>query len=157
MIKLDKLDKDIVDLLIEDGRMSSADIARQLGDVPARKVSYRIRRLVENNIIKIRAVVDRAEVGYPVIADVFFEIEPGRVQEVAETLTKIPEVGYVAIVMGSQDISIQVFGRSIEHLQRLISEKIHRIPGVRRSLVNVVAQRLHVGHEKSIPSEMIED
>ena len=65
-------------MLIEDGRMSSADIARRLGGITERSVRYRLERLVSEGIIRISAVANPKALGYPVTADVFIEVEPGR-------------------------------------------------------------------------------
>ena len=48
---IDHTDRAIIALLNEDGRMSSAEIARRLRDVPSRTVSYRIDSLIERGII----------------------------------------------------------------------------------------------------------
>ena len=50
-IKLDQLDKEIIDLLTRDGRMSCAEIARAIGTVSERSVRYRLEKLIEENII----------------------------------------------------------------------------------------------------------
>ena len=83
MFTPDKFDWQIISLLNEDGRTPSAEIARKLGNVSARTVTNRINALIEHGIINIRAVVNPEEVGYRVMADVFIEVEPWRVREVA--------------------------------------------------------------------------
>ena len=52
-MKLDKIDWKIIALLNEDGRMPSAEVARQIGGVSARTVKNRIDALVQNGIINI--------------------------------------------------------------------------------------------------------
>jgi len=47
MIKLDQLDKQILDILTDDGRMSSTDIAKKIGGVTERMVRYRLNRLIQ--------------------------------------------------------------------------------------------------------------
>ncbi len=70
MYRPDRTDWKIIALLNEDGRMSSAEIARQLGDVSARSVSNRINALTEQGVINIRSIVNPEAVGYGVLADV---------------------------------------------------------------------------------------
>jgi len=50
-VKLDWLDKQIIDLLTEDGRMSSADIARRIGQTNERLVRYRLERLIKDGYL----------------------------------------------------------------------------------------------------------
>ena len=90
MYEPDDFDWKIIALLNEDGRMPSAEIARKLGDVSARTVTNRINALTEHGIINVRAVVDPEMVGYGVMADVFVEVEPGHVREVAGIAAGLP-------------------------------------------------------------------
>jgi Lrp/AsnC family transcriptional regulator for asnA, asnC and gidA len=100
MDSLDQTDRAIIGLLNEDGRMSSAEISRRLGDVPSRTVSYRIDHLIERGIISVKAIVNPPALGYNVLADVFLEVEPGRVRAVANKVASFPEVSYVACATG---------------------------------------------------------
>ena len=133
MYKPDKFDWRIIVLLNEDGRMPSAEIARKLGNVSARTVTNRINALTEHSIISVRAIVDPAKVGYAVMADVFLEVEPGRVREVAKKAAEFPQSSYVACATGESDVSISLRVRSIEELFDFVTEKLGKIPGVRRT------------------------
>jgi Lrp/AsnC family transcriptional regulator for asnA, asnC and gidA len=133
MYKPDNIDWKIIAFLNENGRMPSAEIARKLGNVSARTVTNRISALTENGVIDIRAVVNPEKVGYGVLADVFLEVEPGRVREVAHRAAEFPQSSYVACATGESDVSISLRVRSIEELFDFITEKLGRIPGVRRT------------------------
>jgi Lrp/AsnC family transcriptional regulator for asnA, asnC and gidA len=133
MYKPDKFDWKIIKLLNEDGRMPSAEIARKLGNVSARTVTNRINALTEHGIINVRAVVDPVKVGYGVMADVFLEVEPGLVREVAGKAAKFSQSSYVACATGESDVSISLRVRSIEELFDFVTEKLGKIPGVRRT------------------------
>ena len=133
MDKTDRTDWEIITLLNEDGRMPSAEIARRLGNVSARTVTNRIEALTREGIINIRAIVNPETVGYGVMADVFIEVEPGRVREVAEVVAGFPQVSYVACATGDTDVSITLRVRNIEELFNFVNEKLGKIPGVRRT------------------------
>jgi len=133
MDKPDCTDWEIIALLNEDGRMPSTEIARRLGHVSARTVTNRINALTEKGYIKVRAIVNPVPVGYNVMADVFIEVEPGRVREVAKKTAEFPQVTYVACATGATDVSISLRVRSIEELFDFVSEKIGKIPGVTRT------------------------
>lgn len=133
MDKPDCTDWEIITLLNEDGRMPSTEIARRLGNVSARTVTNRIKSLTELGVINVRAVVNPEAVGYNVMADVFIEVEPGRVREIARKTAEFPEVTYVACATGATDVSISLRVRSIEELFDFVSEKIGKIPGVTRT------------------------
>ena len=104
-VKLDWLDKQIIDLLTEDGRMACADIARHIGDTNERVVRYRLERLIKSGAIGISAVVDAKSIGFPVIADVFIEVEPGRSLDLAKKIAEYENVTYVACSIGERSTS----------------------------------------------------
>ncbi len=137
-IKLDRIDKQIVDLLTEDGRMSCAVIARRIGKISERAVRYRLERMIAEKVFTVSAIVDPAVIGYPVIADVFVEIEPGLVNEVAEKLATFEYITYVACSTGDRDISIQVVARDNRELYDFVSNILGRITGVRRTTTSIV-------------------
>lgn len=129
---VDTLDRAIIQRLLQDGRMSSAEIARQLG-VAERTVRARIERLVNDNVIRLVASIVPASVGYAVTGDVFLEIEAGRIQEIADFIASKPEVGYVGLSTGDRDISIQIYAPSVEALYDFVTNELGTIPGVVRT------------------------
>ncbi|MCS7051453.1 MAG: Lrp/AsnC family transcriptional regulator [Thermomicrobium sp.] len=149
---IDELDRSIIRLLQEDSRMPSAEIARRLG-VAERTVRARINRLVQDGVVKLVAIVNPAALGYDVTADIFLEVEPGRLEEVAAQLTAMEEVAYVGLTTGDRDISIQVFVPSVDALYRFITEKLQRIPGVVGTTTYVVPRVLKWLHNWSLPAD----
>ncbi|MHC1783870.1 MAG: Lrp/AsnC family transcriptional regulator [Anaerolineaceae bacterium] len=138
MVKIDEIDKKIPDLLIFDGRMSCPEIARRMGKISERSVRYRIDRLTKNRIISIRASIDAAKVGFPIVGDVFLEVEPGLVQEFAQKLAGYEMISYIACSTGDKDISLQIFARDHTELYTLVTEEISKISGVRRTHTSFV-------------------
>lgn len=147
---IDDLDRSIIRLLQEDSRMPSAEIARRLG-VAERTVRARINRLVQDGVVKLVAIVNPSALGYDVTADIFLEVEPGRLEDVAEQLVAMEEVAYVGLTTGDRDISIQVFVPSVDALYRFITEKLQRIPGVVGTTTYVVPRVLKWLHHWSLP------
>jgi Lrp/AsnC family transcriptional regulator for asnA, asnC and gidA len=131
--KVDHTDRKIVDLLIEDGRMSSRDIAQRLGDVSERTVRNRLERLLRDGVIHISAVVNATALGLPVTADVFVEVEPGRIMNVAHKIAEFECVTYVACSTGESDLSIQIVAEDNGSLYRFVTEVIANVPGVRKT------------------------
>jgi Lrp/AsnC family transcriptional regulator for asnA, asnC and gidA len=138
----DRTDWRIITLLNEDGRMPSAEIARRLGNVSSRTVNNRINALTDHGFIDIRAVVNPEAVGYGVLADVYVEVEPGRVREVAEIVAEFPQATYVACATGDSDVSISLRVRTIEELFQFVDQRLGKIPGVRRTQSYVLPIKL---------------
>ena len=131
--RVDHIDRAIVDLLIEDGRMSGADIARRIGDITERTVRNRLERLVKSDVIRVTAVVNAAMLGLPVMADVFVEVEPGHIMDVAHQIAAFDDVTYVACSTGENDLSIQIVATDNTALYRFVTEVIAAVPGVRKT------------------------
>lgn len=112
--------------------MSSAEIARQL-NVAERTVRARIDRLVSDNVIRLVASVVPATVGYAVTADVFLEVEAGRIHDIATFIAEKPEVGYVGLTTGDRDISIQIHAQTVEKLYDFVTNELATISGVVRT------------------------
>jgi len=154
--KIDRLDRDIVHLLIEDGRMSSAEIARRLSSTE-RAVRYRIDRLIQAGVIRVSAIVNPSAVGFPVIADVWIEVEPGLVMDVAHKLTQFEQVSYVACSTGDRDISVQVNARNIEEMYSFVTEVIGNVAGVKKTRTVLVPMVLKDVYDWQIPTPVCEE
>jgi Lrp/AsnC family transcriptional regulator, regulator for asnA, asnC and gidA len=137
-IKLDRLDKEIIDLLTKDGRMSCAEIARAIGTVSERSVRYRLDKLLEENVIRITATPVPQALGFSVVADVFIEVESGQVLEIARRIAAYENVSYVACSTGESDISIQIITQNNRELYEFVTEVVGKIPGVRKTTTSMV-------------------
>jgi Lrp/AsnC family transcriptional regulator for asnA, asnC and gidA len=133
MYQPDQTDWNIIALLMQDGRLSSANISRKLADVSARTVTNRIDALTKQGIINIRSIVNPDLVGYGILADVLIEVGPGNIRAVAETLAEFPQISYLALVTGDTDIIISVRSQNINELFDFVIEIIGKIPGVRHT------------------------
>lgn len=129
----DKIDLKIIALLNHNGRMPSTVIAKKIEDITSRTVNNRIKALVKNNLINIRGVINPSAFGYEVLADVYIQVEPGQVKEVAEKVAGYSEVSYVACATGESDVSVSVRVSTIEELFNFVNEQLGRIPGVVRT------------------------
>ncbi len=152
MIKIDTIDKKISDLLLVDGRMSCASIASKIGDISERAVRYRIDRLVKNGVITVRGNINAEALGLAVCADVFIEVEPARVLEIARQIATYEQVSYIACSTGDTDISIQVFANSNARLFNFVSETLAMIPGVKKTHISFVPIKIKDDHAWQIPS-----
>ncbi len=152
--RLDGIDREIVGLLLKDGRMSSAEITRRIGRLSERSVRYRIDRLVRSGVILVSAVVQPQALGYDVIGDVILEVAPGQLYEVAERLVAFENVSYVAGSVGDGDLSIQVYARSNEELLRFVDDVIGKVPGVTRTRTVMVPWKLKDVYQWELPATL---
>lgn len=134
--------------------MSCIEIARRLGYVSDRTVSTRIQSLIDRGIIKVTSVCNRRELGYSIIADISIEAEPRKVMEVAQALSALDRVSYVAIVAGDRDVSVQVNAADAEDLEAFITETVQAIPGVQRTRTYLLTRILKDIQEWTIPPQL---
>lgn len=132
MSKFDSLDLTILTHLNQNARLSSAAIARQTG-VSERTINNRIKRLIESNAIQPTAVVDPAAFGYTLAIDIFCELEVGHQEQALQALLELPEISYIAISTGDQDLSLQALFKDSEAMHEFITHKLHQVPGMRRT------------------------
>lgn len=157
MYEIDKIDANIVSLLLEDGRMPASEIARRLGNVSERAVRYRIERMVEEGVIRIAAIVSPQIFGLSTRADVLLEVEADKILEVANSLANYPNVTYVACAIGETDVSIQVVARDANDVYRFVTEMVSKVPGVRKTTTSIVPVVLKDVYEWRIPPLLIEN
>jgi Lrp/AsnC family transcriptional regulator for asnA, asnC and gidA len=153
---IDHIDRMIVGLLQQDGRMPAAEIARRVGNITERAVRYRLERLIADGVIRVRAIVNPKAVGFGVIGDIMVEVESGHVRDVARMLTQFESVGYVAFSMGQGDISLQVNARDADELYRFASEVIGGLPWVRKTVTYLVPLKLKDIDNWQIPEPLTE-
>lgn len=149
--KVDKVDRAILNLLQEDVRMPSTEMARRLGYVSARTVRNKLRRLLDRNIIALSAGAVPESLGYALAADIYIEVEAGKVADVTDALCKMPVVYYVALTSGESDISAACVATDVDSLQGFITETIHSIPGVRKTSVYLLTKTLKWSYDWPFP------
>ena len=151
MYEIDKTDINIINLLMEDGRMPASEMARRIGGISERVVRYRIERIVNEGYIQISAIINPKSLGFAVTADVFLEVESNSIIDVAKKTAEYDCVSYVACSIGESDISIQVVGRDTNEVYQFVTEVIGKIPGVRKTTTSIVPLVLKDVYQWRIP------
>jgi len=129
---MDELDRKIIGILQQDGRASNAKIARQLG-VSEGTIRRRLKRLIMDEAIQVRALPEPSKLGYTTEAIVALQVDPGKIEDVAAALAKAPEAMNVSITTGAFDLFAWVALPAPEDLHNFLLGTIGNIPGVRHS------------------------
>jgi Lrp/AsnC family transcriptional regulator for asnA, asnC and gidA len=125
---LDDVNKQIIEQLQRDGRMSYAALAKVVGLSEA-AVRQRVQRLLDNQVMQIVAVTDPLTLGFARQVMVGLKVA-GDMRSVAEALSRIPEVDYVVICAGAYDLLAELVCTDDDHLLTLLNDQIRAIPGV---------------------------
>jgi len=154
MYEIDKIDVKIVNLLLEDGRMSASEISRRIGDISERAVRYRIDRMVEDGVISVSAIVIPQAFGFDTRADVWLEVESDKILEVANRMKEYDNVTYVACAIGETDVSIQVVAQDTGEIYRFVTEVVRKVPGVRKTVTSIVPIVLKDVYQWRVPEKL---
>lgn len=130
MASLDAVDKKILEMLIEDSRVTVRYISKKL-DVSPSTVSRKIRRMEENNIIKgYVSIIEDREVGKGSRA-VLLVRTSGEYDhnEIIEKMTKMDDVCNLFLTMGNYDVILTACTTDESELYKMIN-KLRTLEGV---------------------------
>ncbi len=129
-----ELNKKVVSLLSRNARMSDREIADRLG-VAEGEVHAAIAKLEEERtIVGYAAVVSEQFVTDEVRAIIEVEIQPERdtgFDNVAERLSRFPEVRAAYLVSGKYDLQLEVVGKSLQDVASFVAAKLASQDGVK--------------------------
>ena len=147
----DKIDMAILRVLLLDSRKTLQDISAEVGLSPT-SCWTRIKKLDAQGVIKRYTVdIDPAKLGYQdsVIVQVTLESHTDEtLYDFGRTLATIPEIQEAYLVSGDYDYYIRIAVRDTRDYERLLREKLYKIPGIRHSKSHFV---LRVLKEASMP------
>lgn len=147
----DKIDMAILRALRDDSRRTLQDIGSEVG-LSATSCWSRIKKLEAHGVIKRYTVdLDAGKLGYhdSVIVQVTLESHNDEtLYEFGRALATIPEIQEAYLVSGDYDYYIRIAVRDTRDYERLLREKLYKIPGIRHSQSHFV---LRVLKESSIP------
>ncbi|KND17555.1 AsnC family transcriptional regulator [Pannonibacter phragmitetus] len=134
-MKLDRIDKRILTLLQQDGRMPNADLAQKVG-LSQSACLRRVRALEDCGIIsRYAALLDQRKLGRRM--DVFVEISlTGQSNEVLlafeQAVGQSPEIMECYLMAGDADYLLRLAAEDPNDFERLHRETLARLPGVSR-------------------------
>ena len=100
---MDQLDLRIIEILQHDGRTSNARVAREVG-VSEGTVRRRLNRLIDGDFIDVVAVPDPVKMGLASRALIGVQIDPDKIDRVADDLNDLKEIAWVTITTGTFDV-----------------------------------------------------
>src|SRR5690625_3586742 len=107
-MKYDDIDKQLLEELVENGRISYVELAEKV-NLSRVAVKDRIDSLMKRGIIeKFSAVINSEKIGKKVSAFFDVDVEPNRLQEVAENLADNPNVASIYQMTGPSTLHMHV-------------------------------------------------
>ena len=135
---MDSVDRRIIAALRTNGRVTYADLGRQVG-LSASAVHERVGKLETSGVITgYHAVVDPRAIGLDVTALVgIHPTDTADDEDVAAALADLPEIESCYRVAGDEAFVVKVRVATVDDLERALN-RLRRIPGVARTRSTVV-------------------
>ncbi|BCE02640.1 Lrp/AsnC family transcriptional regulator [Marinicellulosiphila megalodicopiae] len=134
MIKLDKTDKQILQLMQDNARISNLELADSIGLSPT-PCSRRVKRLVDSGLInKHVTLLNPAELGLNLTAMIGITMDrhtPERFEHFEDAIRQLPEVMECLIVTGqSADFLLKVVVKDMQHYEKFLLGHLTKLEGV---------------------------
>lgn len=141
----DKQDLAILRVLLADSRKSLQEIGKEVG-LSTTSCWNRIKRMEAAGAIQGYTVkVDLSQLGYRDSVIVLVNLESHSdetLYEFGRTLETIPEVLEAFLISGDYDYYIRIAVQDTRDYERLLREKLYKIPGIRHSKSSFVLRTL---------------
>lgn len=135
---MDVYDSKILRLLIQNSRITGADIARKINlSLPA--VTERLRKLDRSGIIDRYTIkVNREQLGLRLMAYINVWVDHAKNHPVRDQLLVMEEVMECHHVAGDSDLLLKVLVQDTAALEQLLVGKIKAIKGVTRTATTII-------------------
>ncbi|KHD84471.1 Lrp/AsnC family transcriptional regulator [Heyndrickxia ginsengihumi] len=129
-IQLDEIDRHIIQLLNENGRISFTDLAKEI-KLSRVAVQARINAMVENGVIeRFTAVINPEKIGLLVSAFFNVEVEPKHLQQVADILAEDPAVSSLYHMTGPSKLHMHGLFKDNREMEKFLEERLYPLPGI---------------------------
>jgi Lrp/AsnC family transcriptional regulator for asnA, asnC and gidA len=126
----DPLNRKIIALLQQDGRMAFSTIAKVLGTSEG-TVRYRVNQMTEANVLKIIGVADPVAMGNEGYALIALKLGPGAdPREVSRHFESLDEVTFVLFAAGQYDIVVEAICETHADLRTFMLEHCYNRPDI---------------------------
>jgi len=140
---IDKVDRELLDVLARAPRSSNRAIAQALG-LSETTVGVRLERLSTSNVARVVAQRDVRSLGWMVSGFLDVYLRAADLEEVVARLHSNPNVITIYHMAAPPELQVKIAARDLDELSRLALEVVGRDPGVRRVDVNVALGHGHV-------------
>jgi Lrp/AsnC family transcriptional regulator, regulator for asnA, asnC and gidA len=127
-VKLDPVNRRIIEILQREGRCPYTSIARELG-ISEAAVRARVQRLTDAGVLDVVAVTNPLKLGFDVMALVGVQANSD-LGHVADVVSEWAETSYVVITSGSYDLLVEVVCEHNRHLLDVV-QRLREIDGVK--------------------------
>jgi DNA-binding Lrp family transcriptional regulator len=139
--QIDDLDRQLIDILSRDARVSNRKIAADL-NVTEGTVRGRIKRLQQDRLIAFTAITSFGLANTTRMAFIGVQADVQNVREVARKIAELPLINAVMIMMGRFNILVICLFSELDMLLEVSSDQILAIPGVHHVETSIAVKTL---------------
>jgi DNA-binding Lrp family transcriptional regulator len=140
-MKLDNIDRQILEVLHENARISYTDLGKKIG-LSRVAVQSRISALMEAGVIeRFTVVINPVKVGIQVSAFFNVDIEPKYLDEVAEILAKEPAVTSLYHMTGPSTLHMHGIFSNNQEMEKFLLDTLYKMPGIVRVETQMLLKR----------------
>lgn len=140
-MKNDDIDKKLLEILAEDGRISYVELAEKVG-LSRVAVKDRIQSLKDRGVIeKFTVVINSENAGKKVSAFFEVDVEPKQLQQVAQNLADNPSVASIYQMTGPSTLHMHVLVEDFQMLEVFINNELYAVEGITRVESSVILKR----------------
>ncbi len=129
----DKIDRQILDLLQDDGRMTNVELAERVG-LTAPPCLRRVRALEEQGAIRgYHATLDPATLGYPITVFALVSLRSQAEQDLTsfeDYVQSIPEIRECHMLNGEIDFILKIVATDLKSFQDILTSRLTPAPNV---------------------------
>ncbi|MDH6343232.1 Lrp/AsnC family transcriptional regulator for asnA, asnC and gidA [Parabacteroides sp. PFB2-12] len=157
MEKIDKLDRQILQIISRNARIPFKEVADEC-NVSRAAIHQRVQRMTDTNVITGSGYqINPKNLGYNTCTYIGVVLERGSMyKDVVPEFEKIPEVVECHFTTGPYTMLIKLYATDNEHLMELLNTKIQEIPGV-TATETLISLRQSVKREIPICRDDIEE
>jgi DNA-binding Lrp family transcriptional regulator len=130
---LDRIDRQILDLLQDDGRMTNVDLADRVG-LTAPPCLRRVRALEESGAIRgYHAELDPGLIGYPITVFALVSLRSQAEADLAafeNYVSTIPEIRECHMLNGEIDFILKIVASDLKSFQEILTSHLTPAPNV---------------------------
>ena len=119
---VDTIDKQLLDILKDNSRLSFADLGRRIKLSPS-AVRERVQKLEDIGIIKKYDIqIDNKKLGFELEAFILLKVFPGQLKVVLRKIKDFPEIKQAHRITGNQNLHLKVILKNQIELQNLLDK-----------------------------------
>lgn len=117
--ELDELDHGIIKYMAEDGRISFAELSKNL-QVTEKTIRLRYKNLLDKEILDVVGIVNPIAVGLKAGAIIQMKVKSRSLAKAIEELKLIPAIRYITVTSGEYPLLVQITVKDQEKITEIV-------------------------------------